>query len=261
MPCLSMEWGIHMLAMLFVLLVVAWLLRRRWRKTAATLVVASLLVFLVIGCGLLPRLLSDNLQRGYQVEPSIAWAPRNAIILLGAGSAVVEGQPLEPSFFVNGRVMRAAQLYTACKAAGKECRLVVSGGDSQHHGEAEAVVYGRALRALGIPEADLSLESRSMSTWQNAQFSRPILAEYAPQHIVLVTSGVHLRRSLLYFSHFGIEPQPVAGDWVNARWEPTPDSWNFFVADASLHEYLGIWRYYAYNILGWNAPRAAPLAH
>lgn len=250
-----------MLAVLFVLLLlIVWLYRRRWRKTAHTLLVAGLLVFLGIGCGALPRLLSDSLQSDYEMDPAIAWAPRNAIVVLGAGTAVVEGHALQPSYFVNGRLLRAAQLYDACKSAGKECRLVVSGGDSQSHGEAEATVYGRAFTALGIPAADLSIESRSMSTWQNAQFSRPILAEYAPQHIVLVTSGIHLRRSLLYFAHFGIVPQPVAGDWVNARREVAPDTWNFMLMDASLHEYLGILRYQLYNLLGWNAPKAPPLA-
>ncbi|PXV61363.1 Uncharacterized SAM-binding protein YcdF, DUF218 family [Dyella jiangningensis] len=256
-----MEPGIRMLTVLVVLLLLCVLLyRRRWRRTGHAVLALTLLVFFGIGCGALPRWLSDSLQHGYEVNPSIAWAPRNAIVVLGAGTAVVEDRPLQPSFFVDGRLLRAAQLYGACKAAGKECHVVASGGDSQGHGEPEAVVYGRALRALGIPEADIALESRSMSTWQNAQFSRPILAGYAPQHIVLVTSGIHLRRSLLYFAHFGIVPQPVAGDWVNARREVAPDSWNFFLMDVSLHEYLGILRYHVYNLLGWNAPKAPPLA-
>jgi uncharacterized SAM-binding protein YcdF (DUF218 family) len=249
-----------MLTVLLVLLLLSlWLHRGRWKKTARLLLALDVLLFFGIGCGALPRVLSDSLQHGYQVNPPMAWAPRNAIVVLGAGSAVAEDQPLQPSFFVNGRLLRAAQLYGACKAAGKECRLVASGGDSQGHGEPEAVIYGRAFRALGIPEADISLESRSMSTWQNAQFVRPILVDYAPEHVVLVTSGIHLRRSLLYFAHFGIVPQPVAGDWVNARREVAPDSWDFFLMDASLHEYLGILRYHVYNFMGWNAPTAPPL--
>lgn len=250
-----------MLAVLFLLLLLAACLSHwRWRRTARTLVVLCVLVFLGVGCGPLARWLVDSLQVKAQAEPTVAWAERNAIVVLGAGTAVVEeGRPLLPSYFVNGRVLRAAQLYTACKEAGKDCHVIVSGGDAQNHGEAEATVYGRALRALGIPAADLSLEARSMTTWQNAQFSRPILAAYAPQRIVLVTSAVHLPRSLLYFGHFGIVPQPVAGDWLNARREPLPDSWNFVVADAAWHEYLGIWRYHVYNLLGWNAPKAPPL--
>jgi len=77
----------------------------------------------------------------------------------------------------------------------------------------------------------------------------------------MVTSGVHLRRSLLYFAHFGMEPQPVAGDWVNPRWEPFPDSWNVMLADAAMHEYLGILRYYVYNALGLNAAPSTRLGY
>lgn len=248
-----------MLTLLFALLLAAALLYRwRWRRGGHACVACALLLFFGVGCGAIPRLLLHALQ-GPGVEPAIAWAPRNAIVLLGGGTAVVEGEPLQPSYFADGRVLRAAQLYRDCKQAGRECRLLVSGGDSQGHGEAESVVYGRVLRQLGIAPEDLLLETRSMSTWQNAQFSRPLLAAYAPQHAVLVTSGIHLRRALLYFAHFGIVPQPVAGDWLNSRRELFPDSWNYAVTDAVLHEYLGILRYHVYNAMGWNAPRAAAL--
>jgi uncharacterized SAM-binding protein YcdF (DUF218 family) len=250
-----------MLVVLFVMLVVAALLYRlRWRWAGRALVGMTVLLFFAIGCGAVPRWLIRDLQSPYDVEPAIHWAPSNVIVLLSGGTAVAGDEPLQPSYFADGRVLRAAQLYVACKATGHVCRLLISGGDSQDHGEPESVVYGRALERLGIPSADLSFETRSLSTWQNAQFSRPLLAEYAPQHLVLVTSGIHLRRSLLYFAHFGITPQPVAGDWVNARREVFPDSWNVMLTDAALHEYLGILRYRVYNALGWNAPKAPPLS-
>jgi uncharacterized SAM-binding protein YcdF (DUF218 family) len=249
-----------MLVVLFVMLLLAALLYRlRRRRLGHTLIALSLLLFLGIGCGPVPRFLLRSLQGAYYMEPPIDWAQRNAIVLLGAGTVGPNDERLQPSYYANGRILRAAQLYDACKAAGKECRLLVSGGDSQDHGEPEAVVYVRALRALGIPEADLVVEARSMSTWQNAQFSRPLLAEYAPQHIVLVTSAIHLQRSLLYFAHFGITPQPVAGDWIRANRIPIPVSWNFVATDAAVHEHLGILRYHVYNMLGWNAPKAPPL--
>lgn len=249
-----------MLAVLFVMLLVAAVLYRlRWRRAGHGVVALSTAIFFAIGCGAVPRMLLRDLQSPYDVEPVIDWAPRNAIVLLSGGTVVAGDEPLQPSYFADGRLLRAAQLYNACKQGGRECRLLVVGGDSQDHGEAESVVYGRALRKLGIPETDLAFETRSMTTWENAQFSRPMLAEYAPQHMVLVTSGIHLRRALLYFAHFGIAPQPVAGDWLNARREVIPDSWNYTVADAALHEYIGILRYRVYNRMGWNAPKAPPL--
>lgn len=249
-----------MLGILFVLLLAAALLYRlRWRRCGHVMVGITLVLFFAVGCGAVPRWLIRSLQSPYDVEPTIAWAPRNAIVLLGGGTVVAGDEPLQPSYFADGRVLRAAQLYNECKATGNECRVLITGGDSQDHGQAESVVYARALRKLGVPQADLLLETRSMTTWQNAQFSRPLLAAYAPQHLVLVTSGIHLRRALLYFAHFGIHPQPVAGDWLNARREAVPDSWNYLLADAALHEYLGIWRYDVYNFMGWNAPKAPPL--
>ena len=249
-----------MLFVLFLMLLVALLLYRlRWRRLGHALSWLTVLLFLGIGCGPVPRFLVRSLQGAYYVDPVIEWAPRNVIVLLGGGTVHPGDEPLQPQFDADGRVMRAAQLYNACKLAGQDCHLLVTGGDSQTHGEPESVVYARALRRLGVAEADLTLETRSMSTWQNAQFSRPLLAAYAPQHVVLVTSGIHLQRSLLYFAHFGITPQPVAGDWVRANRLFVPVAWNFVLADLTLHEYLGILRYRVYNAMGWNAPKAPPL--
>lgn len=249
-----------MLSILFVMLLVGlWLRRRRWRRSGATLIALAVLLLFGVGGGVIPRLMVNDLQQAYSTQPKVDWAERNVIILLAGGTSVTARDGLGTSFFANGRVLRAAQMYTECKATGGVCRILVTGGDSQKHGEAESTVYGRDLRRLNIPASDLLFETRSMSTWQNAQFSRTILLEQSPQRIVMVTSAIHLRRSLLYFAHFGIEPQPVAGDWLNTSMEPLPDSWNFLVADAALHEYLGILRYAVYNALGWNAPRAAPL--
>lgn len=252
--------GEPMLTVLFVMLLVAVLLywmRRRW--PGHVLLALVVLFFIGIGCGVVPRVMVRDLQADYRPDPPVAWAQRNAIVLLGAGTVHPEHDSLIPSFFADGRILKAAQLYAACKATGGDCHLVVCGGDSQDHGEPESVVYGRALRKLGIPAADLTLETRSMTTWQNAQFSRPLLRDYAPQHLVLVTSGIHLRRSLLYFAHFGVSLQPVAGDWLRADRQLLPDAWNFLLADVTLHEYLGILRYHVYNAMGWNAPKAPPL--
>ncbi|WP_130618142.1 YdcF family protein [Dyella amyloliquefaciens] len=244
-----------MLSVLFAMMLLAWwCFRRRWRRFGTVMATLTVVLLFAVGSGAIPRILLHPLQGHYSPAPRIDWAGTNVIVLLAGGTAVVGDEPLQPSYFADGRVLRAAQLYSECHAAGKVCRLLVTGGDSQDHGEAESVVYGRALRRLGIPETDILLETRSMTTWQNAQFSRPILVAQAPQHVVLVTSGVHLRRSLLYFGHFGIEPQPVAGDWVNPRRELFPDSWNVLLTDACMHEYLGILRYYVYNALGMNAP-------
>jgi uncharacterized SAM-binding protein YcdF (DUF218 family) len=248
------------LSVLFVLLLLAlfagW---RRWRRLAWTLAGLSALLFLAAACGPLPRWLLASLQRPYAATSPQPWAGRNAIVLLGAGTELRTGGAPEPTLLAYGRIVKAAALYRDCKSAGRQCLLLVSGGDSQNHRVTEADVYGDVLRRLGVPAQDLQLEPRSRSTWQNAQFSRPLLAAWGAQRVVLVSSGVHLRRSLLYFAHFGIHPVPVDGGDVSPWMSWWPQSWNLALCDLALHEYVGIARYYEYNAMGWNAPPLPPL--
>lgn len=228
---------------------------RRRPRLACGLGGGALLLFLLVGCGPVPRWLLTRLQLPYAATPQQAWAARNAIVLLGFGTEWPQaGGAPQPSILADGRIVKAAELYHACKAAGRQCLLLVSGGDSQLHHVAEATVYGDVLRRLGIPAQDLMLETHSRSTWQNAQFSRPLLQAWAPQRVFLVSSGFHLRRSLLYFAHFGIHPVPVSGGELRARMSSWPLSWNVAVCDIALHEYAGIARYHEYNLMGWNAP-------
>ncbi|WP_329740585.1 YdcF family protein [Dyella sp. A6] len=234
----------------------AWLHRRRW---AWGLVGVLAALFLLAACGPLPRWLLQGLQRPYAAVTAPAWEQRNAIVLLGAGTELQRGAAPQPTLFAYGRIVKAAALYRSCKTSGQQCLLLVSGGDSQHHHVAEATVYAGVLRSLGVPAQDLQLESKSRNTWQNAQFSRPLLQAWAPRKVVLVTSGVHMRRSLLYFAHFGIRPVPVVADHVSAIVSFWPLAWNLAACDVALHEYLGIARYYEYEWMGWNAPPLPPL--
>ena len=231
-------------------------LKRRRMAGVALALAASL--FLATGCGLLPARLLHGLQAPYARRAAVAWAPRSAIVLLGAGTVRAGDGAVEPTVFAYGRIDAALALYRQCKAAGGDCKLEVSGGDALHTGEPEATAYADELRRLGVPSADLLLEPRSLNTWQNAQFSAPLLRGYGAGRVVLVSSAVHLRRASLYFAHFGIHATPVRGDWLVPRMGWWPQSWNFAVADAALHEYVGVWRYRLYNALGWNARTSQP---
>jgi uncharacterized SAM-binding protein YcdF (DUF218 family) len=248
------------LAVLILLALLLVLLSRR--RGAAGVLLLALVLTAALGCGPLTRWMLTDLQEPYAASVTDAsWTGRNVILLLGAGTVRVpeQAQP-EPPLFAYGRIAQAAALYRQCKAAGHDCKLLVSGGNPQHHAAAEAEVYGAQLRRMGVPDADLLIESRSESTWQNAQFTRPMLQAYGAQRIWLVTSGVHMRRSLQYFAHFGIVPLPVRGDYLHAVYSWLPSAWNFAMADVALHEYLGIARYRVYAALGWNAPALPPLA-
>jgi len=242
--------------LLFLAFVASWR-KRHW--LARSLVALALLLFLAMGCGLLPRWLLSRLEAPYALQPALQWAPNNAIVLLTGDALHIPHGAVEPSLSAYGRITQAAMLYDDCRRAGMGCKLLVSGGDPSDLGTSLAVSYGAVLRRLGVPAEDLILESRSNTTWQNAQFSRPLLSALGVQRIWLVSSAFHLQRSLLYFAHFGIGVTPVRGDYLKAEFSAWPRWSNLSLGEVALHEYVGIARYHIYNAMGWNAPRMPPL--
>lgn len=244
------------LTFLLFLLAMALLLIWRKRRRAVRFVLAfALIVFLAVACGPVPIWLMGRLQTPYPGDAAVAWGQRNAIVLLGAGTVKVpDDGAIEASLLAYGRIDKAAALYHACRQqVGRACRIEVSGGDARGTGRSEAAVYGDALRALGVDAADLMLEGRSMNTWQNAQFSAALLKPFAPDRVLLVSSGYHLRRGMLYFAHFGIEAVPERADYANGQMSWWPLSYNIAMADLAVHEYTGVWQYHWYNLMGWNA--------
>lgn len=231
---------------------------RRWRRLGWTMVVLAALLFGLVGCGIVPRLLLQQLQAPYALRPALNWSPHNAIVLLTGDSVYIPHDKVEPSMSAYGRITEAAVLYNACRQAPVTCKVLVSGGDPSQMGTTLAASYGAVLRQLGVPAGDLVLEARSNTTWQNGQYSRPLLAALGAPRVWLVSSAWHLRRAVLYFSHFGIAVTPVRADYLRGTIGAWPSASNFVLTDVAVHEYLGIARFYVYNAMGWNAP-ALPL--
>jgi uncharacterized SAM-binding protein YcdF (DUF218 family) len=229
--------------------------RLRWRRCQWTFFSLALVLFFAAACGPLPAVMLKWLQAPYATRPTIAWAQRNAIILLGSGTARVAGtSQVEPNLFAEGRIVEAYTLYHACRQGGNDCKIVVSGGDPFRNGITEAAAYGSLLASMGVASDDLLLETHSMNTWQNAQFVQPMLKDYRPEQTLLVSSATHLTRALRYFAHFGIEPTPVRGDYLDARISYWPNALNLSLTELALHEYIGDVTYHLYNLMGWNAP-------
>lgn len=248
------------LGVLMVLVVLAmllgWLKRRR---SSFLLTAVAVVLFLAVGCGLVPVMLLGRLQAQYTQATPVDWGQRNVIVLLGAGTVRVGADgPVEASLFAYGRINKAVALYRACKATDRVCTLEVSGGDARGLGISEAQTYAADIQSLGVEKSDLLLESRSMNTWQNAQFTAGLLQDLSADRVVLVSSGFHLRRGMLYFRHFGIRATPVRADYVSGRLSWLPLSYNFTVTDLALHEYAGIARYHVYNAMGWNVTATQP---
>jgi uncharacterized SAM-binding protein YcdF (DUF218 family) len=245
-----------MLLLLFLLCLLGYTVNR-FRRGRGGWVFHGLafVLFVASACGPLPAWLLTHLQAPYATRPVVSWTPRSAIVVLGVGtSRVAATGEVVPTVFAGGRLAEGYTLYRQCKQSGNACKLIVSGGDPFRNGMTEAAAYGEVLLAMGVDRSDLMLETRSMNTWQNAQFVQPMLKAYAPQRVVLLTSAVHMRRAQKYFEHWGIDALPVRADYEDARLTWFPNGWNVALTEAALHEYVGVLTYHIYNAMGWNAP-------
>jgi uncharacterized SAM-binding protein YcdF (DUF218 family) len=105
------------------------------------------------------------------------------------------------------RCVRTAALYRQ----GPRCPVLVSGGRSGSSlvpGPTCAEAMRDILVHLGVHPADVILEDRSLSTYENAVFSARLLHERGLERVVLVTDATHLWRSESCFRKQGIAVVP-----------------------------------------------------
>lgn len=246
------------LLILILLLITTYLLTRSYVKTGKIISIATLILFILVGIGVFSSYFLTKLESYPPLNHPI-WMKRNAIIVLGAGAVKLpEENNAKPTVLAYSRIYEAARLYTSCKATNAECKIIISGGDAQSIGQSEAVVYQNALNGIGVKTADIILEPNSMNTYKNAEYTSAILRENKFDTLLLVTSGIHMKRALLYFGHFGIKAIPAVSDYIPSKLYIIPLGYNFAITDFVIHEYAGIIRFYLYNYFGWNANAADP---
>jgi len=120
-------------------------------------------------------------------------------------------------------------------------------------GQAEADVMKQKLIWLGISESDIYAENQANTTWDNAVLTTHVLVKNNIKNVVLVTSALHMPRSVWCFEAQAIRVIPAPTDYLTEqqsydlrsflpRWNVLSDS------SAALHEYLGyFWYKLKYN--------------
>ncbi|RKU02316.1 YdcF family protein [Burkholderia sp. Nafp2/4-1b] len=231
----------------FVLLFICFVLFRKRRRLIA---IAGIALFWLLATGWL-------------VAPLIAWTEagvtpvehpdmhgRTTLIIIGIGTRRGDAG-LHPPPDGEARIRTTASLYRTCRQQAARCTVVMSGGDPQHHGETEAAVYGRRLVAEGVAPDDLVLEPNSRTTYENAKYTASILRSQHDDSRILVASSYQMRRALLDFHRFGIDPQPVYSNRRRAQTGWLPRWRNLENANQALHELVGIAQFHVYRRLGW----------
>ncbi len=219
-------------------------------QIAEILTALWLVVFLLLGCGVVPHWLLKALQSGLPAPPPLKAGEHIVVALLGDGtvSDPTSGASL-PAMFAHSRIAAAARLYREAKSAGNECAIIVAGDDSAER--ESPPVYLTALTTLGVEKSDVQF-GRGTNTYAHARAISEMLRTRRFDQLLLVTSGLHVKRAALYFHNVGLRPAVVPSDFISAQFTTFPNGYNFAMTDIACHQLIGMLRMRVYNKLGWN---------
>jgi uncharacterized SAM-binding protein YcdF (DUF218 family) len=104
-------------------------------------------------------------------------------------------------------------------------------------GSGDSVTEAEAARDWavreGVPAADIVVENRSTTTFENLENAKPLLLENGLSSILVVSDPPHMRRAMMIADNLGISAQP----------SPTPTTryvtWDSWLKFAILEAYFG----------------------
>jgi uncharacterized SAM-binding protein YcdF (DUF218 family) len=174
-------------------------------------------------------------------------------IVLGGMS--VYNQSIDRAQFFRGvdRLIQAVELYKR----GIIKKIIFTGGSGRllHPEMQEGNYINRYLLYMGVPEKDFLIEGESQNTRENAVFTKQLLeTKQVKGDLLLITSAIHMRRSLGCFNKVGINATPYSTDCYSG-----PRKFEFdhvFIPEPSvlynwttlLHEVVG---YITYKLAGY----------
>jgi uncharacterized SAM-binding protein YcdF (DUF218 family) len=171
----------------------------------------------------------------------------DVIIVLGGGT--YQGvDDLSGKGFPDGDTL--SRLLTAVRIQRRlKVPILIASGKVYPNTVAGSAVARRILLDLDISENQILIDDKSRDTAENAVFSKAICDQKGFSRPLLVTSALHVSRSLMMFKRAGLNVTPVPADFkTQAR---TSYGWYDYLPSANalqgvalaLHEYVGLWFY------------------
>ena len=234
-----MPWLLMLLAVL-----IFW--RRSW---ARKLLLITFLFIFALHSGAVNYALRYPLESRHPplLDPRKA-GPYDAIVVLTSSmvpaSGLIPFSTIDESMF--RRLEEAWRLYRI-----QPKPIIVSGGHVNPFtpDQDENRIAREYLIRWGVPANNVIGEDRSRDTFESAIEVEELLKKHGWKRYLLVTSAIHMPRSLLVFAPLAPEPIPAPGDFSLGEFDLTPlDLFpNEQVARkifVTVHEYLGLANYY-----------------
>lgn len=220
---------------------------RRW-------VGAVVIFYWILSCPLTVDLFVRTLSIGYAHQASAeSVRSAKAVVMLGSGSINLRARGQRLSFVSVASGLRAIETARLYKVMDRPL-VIPSGGvtDKDPSGAPESDAYEPALKALGVPADRILPESRSKNTHDEAVVIKDMLRQRGIGEFVLVTSPLHMRRSMRAFEAQGMHPipalAPLYGDRIEQPFSLLPADSALNMGDQVVYEWLARAYYWA---KGW----------
>lgn len=225
------------------------------RPRVAQVSIALALTVLLLGSN---GWVADALVRSLEQQnvPTGKLPKADAIVVLGGATrAATAPRPWVDVSEAGDRPLYAAYLYQRQQAP----LIVLSGGrvDWKDGGPSEAEDMAQLIEAMGVPAKAIRQERTSLNTYQNAVNVKPILEAEEIDQFLLVTSAMHMPRSLAIFRKQGMNAIAAPTDFLIVPEESSlesfllnlfPDASNMKRTTLALKEYIGLC---IYKLRGW----------
>src|SRR4028118_177946 len=202
---------LYPLGLACVLMVVALVMSWRSPRWGPVPVALALIVLLLGSNSWVASSLVRSLE--WQQIPEKELPTADAIVVLGG--ATKSAFPPRPAVDLSeegDRVLYGAQLYRE----GKAPLVIASGGriNWRGSGPSESSDMAEIMKTLGVPTSAILQDPTSLNTHQNAVNVKKIMKERGIRRVLLVTSAMHMPRSLKIFQRQGIEAIPAPTDFL-----------------------------------------------
>ena len=224
---------------LVILLAAGLVFHRRRPRLAMSLILLSTSALYFLSTPWAGGLLQKSLEISAPVSPDML-RTADAIVVLGGGRRVDSAE-------YGGDTLNSLSLerlrYAALLHRVSGLPILVTGGKPGSGTLSEGRIMQHSLQSeYGI--SPQWIEDASLTTWDNARLSAPLLKQAGVQRIVLVTHAWHLRRAVPLFESQGLSVIPAGIQFASTRLDslldllPTPSG----LRDSTfaLHEWLGI---------------------
>lgn len=229
-------------------------LNQKWRKWGRIWLTSLIVFYWIIATPLGATLLEAGLSGRYApIESAAETEGAEAIVILGGGSINLRARGEVFSLLISASALRGME-GIRLEAMMEEPSIIVSGGSNPFlgGGTPESTLLLDILLDAGIPRERIILETASQSTREQASYLKAMLADLGIDKFILVTSPIHMPRSMAVFQAYGMKPIPGPSAPRSEGLDggiPIFPSWLALDASqAAMREYMAVGYYW---VRGW----------